>query len=195
MVLPDPTSVTLLLDRVGTGDRDAYEQLYEIVYDDLRARAVRMLGRSAGSTLQATALVHEAWMKLHGPAGEGMSGRSHFLAVAAKAMRSVLIDHARAKGSTKRASDDRRVVLDEALAVYSSRVPDLLALDDELRELAKLDEQLARIVELRFFGGLSIAETADALGIGHATVERGWSSARAFLAARLKTNDAEDAAG
>ena len=128
-------------------------------------------------------------MKLSGVPGDDLAGRAHFVGVAAKAMRWVLIDHARAKASTKRAGDDSRVVLDEAVAAYSSRVPDLLALNDELEKLARFDEQLARIVELRFFAGLSIAETAEIMGVGHATIERGWGTARAYLAARLGGGD------
>ena len=108
-------------------------------------------------------------------------------------MRSVLIDHARARAAAKRPDQEKRVVLDEVLQVYTTQVPDLLALNEALEELGQLDEQLARIVELRFFAGLSIPEAAAALDVGHATVERGWSSARAFLAARLGAEGPESA--
>ncbi|MEM7307275.1 MAG: ECF-type sigma factor [Planctomycetota bacterium] len=179
------TSVTLLLERIERGEEDAGEELYSLVYPDLHARAARMLKGAGGGTLQATALVHEAWLKLAGPGSDGLSGREHFFGVAAKAMRSVVVDHARARNAAKRPAEARRVVLDEMLAVYSTRVPDLLALNEALEELGALDAQLARIVELRFFAGLSIPEAASVLGIGRATVERGWASARAFLGARL----------
>ncbi|QDU65383.1 ECF-type sigma factor [Engelhardtia mirabilis] len=176
--------VTVLLQRLKGGDESAGEALFEVVYGDLHDRARRMLGSGAGHTLQATALIHEAWLKLD-HAGSDPGDRGHFLAIAAKAMRSVLVDHARAKSAAKRPDSRQRVLLDEALAVYADRVPDVLELNDELDRLAELDARLARIVELRFFGGLSIAETADVMQLGHATVERGWQSARAWLASRL----------
>lgn len=186
--------VTVLLQRLKGGDESAGQALFEVVYGDLHGRAQRMLGGGAGHTLQATALIHEAWLKLD-HAGARPNDRGHFLAVAAKAMRSVLVDHARAKAAAKRPSSGARVLLDEALAVYSTRVPDVLELHDELERLAELDERSARIVELRFFGGLSIAETADVLGLGHATVERGWQSARAWLASRLGPDDSDSPGG
>lgn len=187
----DSPQLTALLGRMDEGDSAASEELYSLVYDVLHARAGQLLGRQGGNTLQATALVHEAWLKLCGPAGQGLESSAHFLGVAAKAMRSVLVDHARAKASGKRVEEAQRVVLDEALAIYDQRVPDLLALHDELEELGALDPQLAQIVELRFFAGLTIDETARVLGVGHATVERGWASARAFLASRLEAGSEE----
>jgi len=176
--------VTVLLERLRGGDEDAGAALFQTLYGDLHARARRLIGPAAGHTLQATALVHEAWLKLD-RAGVPDGDRGRFLAVAARAMRSVLVDHARARAAEKRPGSRPRLVLDEALAVYAERVPDVLELHDELERLAELDPRGARIVELRFFGGLTIEETAEALELGHATVERGWQSARAFLAARL----------
>jgi RNA polymerase sigma factor (TIGR02999 family) len=183
MQSPDP--IGHLLERVRAGDEAASAQLFELAYGELRARAGALLAGGAPSTLQATALVHEAWLKLRGPAGHARD-RGHFLAVAAKAMRSVLIDHARAKGALKRGpSEGRRLLLDEALEVYTARVPDMLELHDELERLASLDPRLAQLVELRFFGGLTVDEIAEVMGLGRATVERDWRSARAYLAARL----------
>lgn len=186
---PDP--VQLLLERLQAGDPAAGEELFEIVYGDLHSRARRLLADSAPNTLQATALVHEAWLKLHGKDGAARNAndRAHFVAVAAKAMRSVLVDHARGKQALKRGGGNARVILDEALAVYTSRVPDVIELHEELEKLQALDERLARVVELRFFGGLSISETASVLGVGHATVERDWQAARAYLAGRLGATD------
>ena len=174
---------TLLLERLREGDADAGAALFELVYGELRARAGALLGAGGGHTLQATALVNEAWMRLD-RAGSTPENRAHFLAVAAKAMRSVLVDHARAKRARKRDGGER-ILLDEALVVYSSRVPDVLELHDELERLTALDARMARVVELRFFGGLSIDETARVLGVGHATVERAWQTARAWLRSRL----------
>ena len=173
--------VTVLLERLRGGDEDAGAALFQTLYGDLHARARRLIGPAAGHTLQATALVHEAWLKLD-RAGVPDGDRGRFLAVAA---RSVLGDHARARAAEKRPGSRPRLVLDEALAVYAERVPDVLELHDELERLAELDPRGARIVELRFFGGLTIEETAEALELGHATVERGWQSARAYLATRL----------
>jgi RNA polymerase sigma factor (TIGR02999 family) len=176
--------VTILLERLRGGDVAAADALYLAVYTELHARARRLLGSGAGHTLQATALVHEAWMRLD-RAGTPSNDRGHFLAVAARAMRSVLVDHARAKASSRRQGSEVRILLDEALAVYEQRVPDLLELHEELERLAVLDPRLAKVVELRFFGGLSIAEVAEVLELGHATVERDWQAARAYLASRL----------
>ena len=186
----ESSPVTVLIERVEEGDSAASEELYALVYGELRAKARALLGRGA-NTLQPTALVHEAWLKLAGPAGSGLSGRVHFFALAAKAMRSVLIDHARAKDAVKRPGDAQRLVLDEVLAVYTARVPDLLALEEALAELERLDPELSRVVELRFFSGLTIPETAEVMQVGTATVERSWRSARAFLSARLDADAAE----
>jgi len=176
--------LTLLLHRMHAGERDAGEEVFHRIYDELRARAQR-LSKDASSTLQATAVVHEAWLKLSGGAGSDWESREHFLGVAAKAMRSVLVDHARARRAAKRGGGARRLELDEALRSFESRSVDLLALDDALERLAGFDAELARIVELRFFAGLTIAETARLTGVSSATVERGWRTARSWLRAEL----------
>ena len=149
------------------------------------SRSFRTVLNVASHTLQATALVHEAWLRLAKGNVASARERGHFVALAASAMRSVLVDHARARGALKRGGGSRGVPLDEALEVFASRVPDLLELNEELDRLAELDPRAAKTVELRFFGGLSIAETAGVLEVSAATVERDWSTARDFLAARL----------
>jgi RNA polymerase sigma factor (TIGR02999 family) len=181
-VMPHSDPVKLLLERVRAGDPDASAELFELVYGDLRSRARALMAGGVPQTLQTTALVHEAWMKLRGPGSEARD-RAHFMAVAAKAMRSVLVDAARARGTLKRGGN--RMLLEEALNLHAERVPDVAELHSELERLAELDERLARIVEMRFFGGLTIEEVAEVLELGHATVERDWRAARAWLAARL----------
>lgn len=180
----DPATVTGLLQRVERGDEDAADELYTVLYADLRERAGRLLGPGPEATIQATALVNEAWLKLRSPSAEAWKSRAHFLGVAAKAMRSVLVDHARAKGTRKRGGK-RRVLLDQAVAVYEERAIDLAALNEGLEQLAALDERLSKVVELRFFGGLSIEEAAVALGVSEATVSRRWTTARAWLHSTL----------
>lgn len=178
-----------LLQRVQGGDNDAQAQLFELVYDELRARARGLLGPGSKHTLQATALVNEAWLRLRGSAAADTDDRRVFLAVAARAMRSVLVDHARGKHAEKRGGGRQRVLLDEAVAAYADRVPDVVELSAELEQLAELDAGLAKVVELRFFGGLSIAETAEVLQRGTSSIERDWQAARAFLAARLTSEE------
>ena len=181
----DASAVTMLLARVERGDERAADELYQVAYRDLRARAGRMLGAGAGGTLQATALVHEAWLRLRGAAGDSVKSRAHFLGVAAKAMRSVLLDHVRGRNADKRGGGAEREALDEAVLAYEERAIDIVALNDALEQLAALDERMARIVELRFFGGLSNEEVGSVLGVSVATVERRWSAARAWLRGHL----------
>jgi len=183
----DSEPVTLLLQRMGRGDRGAAEELFGILYDELRRRAAGIMSGQAGQTLQPTAVVHEAWLKL----GEGdWESRGHFLGVAAKAMRSVLVDHARARRAEKRSGGGSRVGLDQVLLAYEERALDLVGLDEALGRLEAFDPELARLVELRFFGGLSIAETAEVLGRSTATIERSWRTARSFL--RVELGDEAD---
>ena len=179
----DPETVTTLLDRLRSGDDSASGRLYEMVQAELHSRARKLMGAAGPHTLQPTALVHEAWMRIE-RSGSSAGDREHFLAVASRAMRSVLIDHARAKQAAKRDGGER-VLLDDALDVFAERVPDVLELNDELERLAEADPRSARVVELRFFGGLSIEDAASVLGVGHATVERDWRFARAWLSSRL----------
>ena len=183
------TDATLLLRRIANGDQDAVHDLVPLVYGELRRIAdAQMARQSDDHTLQPTALVHEAFMKLTNPDAAGFESRTHFLAAASRAMRSVLIDHARASAAAKRDAKGRRLRIEgiEGLARPVDATPErLLALDEELEHLGTFDQPLARIVELRFFGGLSVAETADVLGVSRQTILRGWRTARAWLAARL----------
>lgn len=179
--------VTVLLDRMREGDPKALDQLVPLVHDEMRriARA-QMRQERAGHTLQATALANEAYLKLVRLENQDWRDRSHFLGVAAAIMRRLLIDHARKHGAERRGGGAAKVELDEALELGTTdRSDELLALDDALAKLAALDQRQARIVELRFFAGLGVEETAAALGISDRTVKREWAVARAWLRAEL----------
>lgn len=175
-------AATKLIQRMSHGEAGAADALYDLLHDELKRLAVGKFRRERepGHTLQPTALVHEAWLRLVG-AGKNFDGREHFLAVAARAMRSVLVDYARKRQAEKRGGDASRVPLDYLLPVYEERGADLVELDGSLRRLAKENERRARVVELRFFGGLTIQETADNLNISTATVQREWQLARLWL--------------
>jgi RNA polymerase sigma factor (TIGR02999 family) len=181
-------AVTELLHAWGAGDAAASEALVPLVYAELRRQARRALRREgAGHTLQATALVHEAWLRLDGQHAARWESRSQFLAVAAQMMRRVLVDHARTRHALKRGGDAVQVTLGQAgSAVAAQDDVDVLALDDALSRLATLDPRKARLVELRYFAGLSIPEAAAALGISAATVGREWAVARMWLRRELQ---------
>ncbi len=165
---------------MAAGDLDAAEQLLPIVYQELHQLARRLMGNERAShTLQATALLHEAWLRLAEPGGDYVD-RGHFLRVAARAMRHVLVDHARARAAHKR-GNGLRVDLDAEALAAPDDAASLLAVDETLARLHALDPQLAQIVELRFFGGLDNPSVAESLGISLRSVERGWRTARAFL--------------
>jgi RNA polymerase sigma factor (TIGR02999 family) len=184
-----PGQVTRLLQEISAGNQGAMSELLPLVYGELRQLAGRyFLLERAGHTLQPTALVNEAYLRL---AGQHVPWENHvqFLAVAATTMRRVLMDHARTKARRKRGSCALRVDLDEDIAATEAHTPDLLALDEALNALAILDPVQARVVELRYFGGLSIEETAQVLNISTATVKRHWQSARAWLLRQLSSND------
>src|SRR5580700_9164364 len=188
--LPGTTSnqVTELLRRWREGDQVAMDALVPLVYDELRRVAHNYLQRERlDHTLQSTAVVHEAYLRLVENAVE-FQNREHFFAVSAQLMRQILVDYARRHRSRKR-DGGYKLSLDEALKLPSKDV-DLVNLDDALKELARMDARQGRIVELRFFGGLSIEETADVLSLSAATVERSWASARAWLYRQLKRNAA-----
>jgi RNA polymerase sigma factor (TIGR02999 family) len=175
--------VTELLRRWREGDADALDALVPLVYDELRRVAHNYLQRERPDhTLQSTAVVHEAYLRLVDDAVE-FQNREHFFAVAAQLMRQILVDYARRHRSLKR-DGGYKLALDEAIKLPSKKV-DLVDLDDALNELGRIDAQQSRIVELRFFSGLSIAETAKVLSLSHATVERSWASARAWLFRQL----------
>ena len=187
MTKPNTGRATQLLRRLGAGDSAAGEQLLPIVYDELhRIAAGMMRGQARDHTLQATALVHEAYLRLVDEDDpEGFDGRSHFLCVAAKAMRCVLVDHARRRAAGKRAQASDRVSLELADELLERGGPDLVALDEALTRLAALDEELARVVELRFFAGLSVEEAARVLSVSEASVVRAWRVARMWLKREL----------
>ncbi len=184
--MTDPERTIRLLRRMRAGDDGATEELLSLVHGELMAIARRVMGPARGAqTLQPTALVHEAWLRLAHAEGGEFDDRTHFLAVAARAMRSVLIDHARKRKTDKRGGDRERVTLDQVIVPFEESAGDLLALDDAMEELAASEARLARIVELRFFGGLSNDEIAHHLGLSTRSVERGWRTARAWLRRRL----------
>jgi RNA polymerase sigma-70 factor (ECF subfamily) len=182
-------SVTQLLAAYRDGDKGAFDRLVPLVYDELRRIAARYLGRERGGhTLQPTALVNEAYLRLVQYENLEYKNRAHFVGIAARLMRQVLVDHARTHGASKRGGEQQRVTLDEGVAVQGQRDLDLLALDDALRKLSEKDAHLVRLVELRYFGGLSIEETAEALGSSPATVKREWATAKVWLR-RLMTGE------
>ncbi|MEM1270929.1 MAG: sigma-70 family RNA polymerase sigma factor [Bacteroidota bacterium] len=180
------SEVTALLGELQGGRDEAMGELVPLVYDELYAIARRQLrGQRPGQTLNATALVHEAYVKMVGGQG-GWADRSHFLAVAAVAMRQVLINYAHRKKAQKRGGGQAIATFDESVMGASARADELIALDEALTELAKLDERQARVVELRFFGGLTHDEVAAVLGLSEPTVRRDWRAARAWLARWMK---------
>jgi RNA polymerase sigma factor (TIGR02999 family) len=181
-VRPTPGEVTDLLEQVNRGDDGALDRLAPIVYDELRRLAASYLNRErADHTLQATALVHEAWMRLTNQREASWESRGHFLAIAATAMRRILANHARDRGRLKRGGDAVRVPIDEALDAADERGVDLAALDEALERLAALDPRKARVVELRFYAGLTTEQAASALGVSTPTVKRDWDFARTWL--------------
>lgn len=174
--------VTQLLKSWSHGNREALADLLPLVYDELRRLASSYMRFEApGHTLQATALVHEAYMKLINQREVTWQSRSHFFGIAAQMIRRILVDHIRATRAQKRGSGFAALSLDEALGVSEKKNWEIIALDDALKTLAKVDPQQARIVELRFFAGLSIEETASIVGISPATVKRDWVTAKAWL--------------
>jgi RNA polymerase sigma factor (TIGR02999 family) len=177
-----PQDVTGLLVRWRTGDREALDALTPLVYDELRRLAKSYLRRERPDhTLDGTALVHEAYMRLVDQRNVEWRNRNHFFALAAELIRRILVDHARARIAAKRGGANVKLSLDEALAPADEKDLNILALDDALVALAKADSQQSRIVELRYFAGLTIEETADVMEISPATVKRDWTTAKAFL--------------
>jgi RNA polymerase sigma factor (TIGR02999 family) len=182
MSVPDSTKeVTDLLVAYGQGDAEALERLIPLVYSELHRRAGYYLrAERSDHTLQPTALVNEAFLRL---VDQNISwqNRAHFFGVAAQVMRRILVDHARAHNTEKRGGQARKLSLDEAIAVGNERPVDLIALDEALERLAQMDAEKCRLVELRYFAGLSVEETAEAMGMSVATVMRHWSMAKAWL--------------
>lgn len=177
-----PGDVTRLLAAWSAGDPEAMEALAPLVYDELRKIAGAYMRRERSDhTLQPTAVVNEAFLRLAGQREVSFRSRAHFFGIAAQAMRRILVDHARARHAQKRGGPATLLPLDESVAAAGSRGIDLLALDEALSRLAALDGPQARVVELRFFAGLTVEETAAAMDLSPATVKRDWTSARAWL--------------
>ena len=176
------SQVTELLTRWSNGESGARERLVPLVYNELRQMAKQVLSRQGpDNTLQSTALVHEAYLRMVGHDEVHWQGRVHFFAVASQLMRRILIDHVRMRRAKKRGGENITLMLDESVVLSAQREVDLVALDDALNQLAQLDERQCRLVELRFFGGLTIEETSKAMDISPATVKREWSTARLWL--------------
>ena len=186
MVAPSDQGITQLLRAWGNGDRQALERLTPLVYEELHRAAHRyMADERAGHTLQTTALVNEVYLRLVDVRGVSWQNRAHFFAICARTMRRILINFARSRQYQKRGGEAVSVALDDALGVSAQPAVDLVALDDALKGLAKLDLRKIEVVELRFFGGLSVEETAEVLKISPDTVMRDWKFARAWLAREL----------
>ena len=193
--MSESQEVTVLLAALTRGDDGAASKLIPVVYDELRRLAGNYMRRErVDHTLQATALVHEAYLKLVEQRSVNWQSRAHFFGVAAQLMRRILIDHARGHSRQKRGGEQKKVSLDEMLVFSEQQADKLLAVDDSLNHLAKLDPRQAHVVELRFFGGLSVEEAAEVLGVSPKTVKRDWSVAKAWLYADLKERHGIDAA-
>ena len=186
---PSPQEVTQLLVAWGEGDRAALDKLMPLVYEELRRLAHQyMSGEGPGNTLQTSALVNEAYLRLADQTDPQWQNRAHFFAISAQLMRQILVDYARRRRSRKRGGDARQVSLDEAMIVSEERAADAVALDEALKNLGEIDPRKSQIVELRFFGGLSIEETAEVLKVSPGTVMRDWTFAKAWLR-RIITGD------
>ena len=184
------TGVTDLLVHWSEGDQEALNKLIPLVYDELHKLASRYLRRERRDhTLQTTAVVHEAYLKLVNQRDANFENRLHFFAVAAQIMRRILVDYARRHHASKRGGDLYKLSLDEALVTSKEKGADLLALDEALERLAAIDPRQSRVVELRIFAGLTLEETAQALNISPSTVRREWSMAKAWLHRQIKNND------
>ncbi|HEX6624625.1 MAG TPA: sigma-70 family RNA polymerase sigma factor [Pyrinomonadaceae bacterium] len=180
-------NITRLLIKLTNGDAAAVDALLPHIYDELRRLAASYLRRERPDhTLQPTALVHEAYLRLVDQTQVQWQNRAHFFGVAAQLMRRILVDHARAHNAEKRGHDFQKLSIDENIDKAVERSAELLALDDALRELAEIDPQKARLVELRYFGGLSVEETAEVLGVSAPTVKRHWRATRAWLFGRMR---------
>jgi RNA polymerase sigma-70 factor (ECF subfamily) len=185
-----PQQVTQLLVEWGNGNQAALDQLMPLVYAELRKMAKRhMRQQRPGHALQTTALVHEAFFKLMGESGKQWENRAHFFGVAAQAMRHVLVDYARSAHAQKRGGARQPVALDEAMAISTERLAEVIELDDCLTVLAKLHPRQSEVISLRYFGGLSVEETAEALKVSPETVMRDWRVAKAWLHTQLSRTE------
>ena len=183
---PSPPNVTQLLRNWSDGDKQAQEKLFQVVYNELHRQAARYLrNEQAGLSLQTTDLIHEAYLRLIDQQHVEWQNRLHFFAIAAKVMRRILVDHVRSRQAAKRGGSDIRLPLEDAMIVSPARDLDLLALDEALTRLAAIDSQQSQIVELRFFSGLSVEETANVVDVSERTVKRDWNVAKAWLRREL----------
>jgi RNA polymerase sigma factor (TIGR02999 family) len=181
--------ITRILDLINQGNTDASRELFEFVYAELRKMARGQMAReSPGHTLQPTALVHEAYIRLMADEGSRFQNRAHFFSAAAEAMRRILIEHARRKNRNKRQGNMQRIDLDETLAIQEPKDEDLLVLDEALTRLEQQDTQMSDVLKLRFFVGLTVQETAEALEASPRTVDRQWAAARAWLYREMRKN-------
>lgn len=194
-----PADITLLLHAAASGERESLDALMAAIYQDMRRLAAHhMSGERKDHTLQPTAIVHEAYVRLIDQRSTDWKDRLHFFAVASRIIRRILIDHARATEAGKRGGDRTRISLADQDVAGPQRDIDLVALDEALTELAEIDPQQSRIVELRYFGGCTVEEVAEVLQIGKRTVDRDWRAAKAWLFVRLEGDDedgAQDAGG
>lgn len=187
MLMVSTSEVTELLNEWQHGDRSALARLTPLVYDELRRIAHRYVQRERnGHTLQTTALVHEAYLRLAGNEATAWQNRAHFFAVSAQVMRHILIDHARRRHYLKHGGQLQQVSMDQASLMSEERAAELVTLDEALNELKQLDPRKSSVVELRYFGGLSLEETANVLNVSMMTVRRDWRAAKAWLFRRLK---------
>ncbi len=187
---PQEQAPSQLLDRAASGEREAADRLFELVYDEFREMAAGYLRREPSDlTLQPTGLVHEAFLRLIDQANVDWKGRTHFLAIGAQAMRRILVDHARKRRRTKRGGDRLRISFDDQIVLSPRHDDDLLSVDQLLGELQEIDPRQAKIVELRFFGGMTSAEVAEYLGISKSTADREWRIVRAWLRQQLTEDD------
>lgn len=189
----DPPDITGILEKAGSGDPHAADDLLPLVYQQLRAAAQQQMARERGDhTLQATALVHEAYVRLAGPHDVPWENRAHFYVAAAEAMRRVLIEHARKRGRAKRGGGRQRIPLTGEELAEDPNLEETMSVDAAIRRLEEQDGRMARIVRLRFFAGLNVKETAAALGISARTVRRDWALARAWLHRELSGGVGEE---
>ena len=190
MTTPTSSNVTQLLIDWRGGNSDALNQLMPLVYDELRGLAKRYMRReNASHTLQTNALVNEAYLRLINQQNVDWQNRAHFFAIAAQVMRHLLVDHARSKQYAKRGGGAQQITLDEGLAVSDDNSVELLSLHQALERLEKIDDRKSKIVELRYFGGLSTEETAEVLGVSEITIKREWAKAKAWLFRELSQSE------
>ena len=189
---PDPSEVTQLLVAWSNGDSSARDALMPLVHDELRRLAHRYMGRERGNhTLQTSALVNEAYLRLIDQKDMHWQNRAHFFGIAARMMRRILVDYARKRGFAKRGGNLQAVPLDQVMVVSPERAAEVVALDDALKGLAEHDQRKSQIIEMRFFGGLSIEETAEVLGVSPGTVMRDWTFAKAWLRREMNSQTNE----